>query len=431
MKRKILQKFKYWKENHSNKPLMVLGSRQVGKTYALNEFCQNNFKQYIYINLEKDKQIRELFSQSIDPGEIINAICIIKNVKIIPQNSVIFFDEIQESEDAIRALKYFSEANKYNIVCAGSILGVAINRMKTSFPVGKVYRLYMYAFDFEEFLWALGYEDLSQNIKKCFEKKQKMLEVLHKKALEIYKNYLYIGGMPASINEFLRVGQNLSEYDENILNNILQDYMSDMSRYSTKSDAIKINKIYQSLPNQLGLENSKFSYKLVDTKSNKRYLKNALDWLEYSFIVQKCTLIKLPQIPLKAYKEEGYFKIYVNDVGLLARLAGFGKKDLFLDGENLYKGMLAENYVANALTCNNFDLYYWRSNQSAELDFLISLDGNIIPIEVKSALNTKSKSLKTYIQKYNPKFSIKISSKNFGQINNIHFIPLYAVYLLR
>ncbi len=432
MKRKITENLLNWKNNHSEKPIMLLGARQTGKTYILDQFCKANFDNYVYLNLELEDEIRQIFDQTLDPERLINAISIIKNKEIDKAKSVLFIDEIQASERAISSLKYFAEANtKYKVVCAGSILGVALNRMTISFPVGKIYRQYMFAMDFEEFLWGIGEEKLANEIVMHYQENKQMLGAVHEKALNLYKHYLYVGGMPASVNEFKRSHLTLSHYDDTILNSILDDYIADMNRYTTSIDAIKINKIYRSLPKQLGRENAKFTYKLVDNNGNKRYFQNALDWLNYSYIIQKCGMVKLPKIPLAAYQDEAKFKIYANDVGLLARLAKFTKNDLYSDEISLFSGLLTENYVANALKSNGFDLYYWKSKHDAEIDFIVNIAGSIIPIEVKAAQNTKSKSLNVYVDKYKPKYAIKISSKNFGFVNNIKSVPLYAVHLLK
>ncbi len=432
MKRKITDKLLNWKNNHSDKPIMLLGARQTGKTYSLDQFCKANFAHYVYVNLELENEIRQIFDQTLDPERLINAISIIKNEEINTANSVLFIDEIQASERAISSLKYFAEANtKYKVVCAGSILGVALNRMTVSFPVGKVYRQYLFAMDFEEFLWGIGEEKLAGEIAVHYRNNVQMLSVVHDKALQLYKYYLYVGGMPASVKEFKRTGQLLSDYDDAILSSILDDYMADMHRYTTATDALKINKIYKSIPKHLGRENSKFTYKLVASKGDKRYFRNALDWLKYSYIIQTCHLVKLPKIPLAAYEDEAKFKVYASDVGLLARLANFTKNDLYSDEINLFSGFLTENFVANTFKSNGLDLYYWKSKHDAEIDFVINLDGSIIPIEVKAAQNTKSKSLNVYMEKYNPKYAIKLSSKNFGFTNSVKSVPLYAAHLIR
>lgn len=432
MKRKIIEKFKQWQNTYNHMPLMVLGVRQVGKTYTLDEFCKTNYKNYIYINLEIENDIREVFESYLDPKQIINTISILKGINIVIEETVIFFDEIQVSERAINSLKYFNEAKEnYNIVCAGSMLGVALNRFENSFPVGKVYRINMFPFDFEEYLWGLNESLIANEIRNGYLNNKQLIKPIHEKALELYKEYLYIGGMPASINEFILKDKLLSNYDETIKRSLVEDYLSDMSKYTTSSEHLKVSKIYKSIPRQLGRDNNKFNYKLVDEKGSKRIFETALDWLNHSFITNKCTLVNFPEIPLAAYEKDNFFKVYLSDVGLLSQLAGFTKKDIYSDEMKLFSGMLTENYVANSLVSNKINLHYWKSKHDAEIDFLINIEGSIIPIEVKASNNTKSKSLKVYIEKYKPTYSIRISDKNFGFVNGIKSVPLYAVYMIK
>lgn len=432
MKRRIIQRFKQWKANYGKMPLMVLGARQVGKTYSLDEFCKENYSSYIYVNLESDDDIRKIFENTLEPKTIINSIAVMRGKSINIKDTVIFLDEIQVSERAITSLKYFNEADEeYHIVCAGSMLGVALNRFKSSFPVGKVYREYMYSFDFEEFLWAIEERLLSEEIKDAFDNNKQLMEPIHQKSLALYKEYLYVGGMPASINEYVSKNKMISQYDETIKRSIIEDYLADMSKYTTNAEYMKVKKIYKSIPKQLGRDSRKFNYKLVDEKGNKRIFETSIDWLINSFIVNKCVLVELPEIPLVAFEKENFFKIYLSDVGLLAELANFTKKDIYSDEMRLFSGMLTENYVANMFSAKGIKLHYWKSKHNAEIDFLVNIDGNVLPVEVKAAGNTKSKSLNVYIEKYNPKYSIRVSTKNFGFVNKIKSVPLYAVHLIR
>jgi len=431
MKRKIIKDLINWKNSLSDMPYMLVGTRQVGKTYILDEFCKENYSNYLYINLEKEESIKEIFESTLDPKEIITSISIIKDIKIVLEDTVIFFDEIQVSERAITSLKYFNEAKeKYNIVCAGSLLGVALNRFKNSYPVGKVRKVMLCPMDFEEFLWAVDQDALTEKIKECFINNTQMMESIHKKALSLYRDYLYVGGMPACVLEYIKKDCNLSNYDNIIKQNIIDAYMYDMSKHTTSAENIKINKLYKSVPKQLNRGNTKFTYKIVEEKANKRNYETSIDWLVNSNIVNKCALVETPKIPISVYEKENTFKIYLNDVGLLCELSSIKLKDLYANDFNLYKGMLCENYVAQSFVANCLKLNYWKSKKDAEIDFLLNIDGNVIPIEVKSATNAKAKSLKIYIEKYNPKYSIKISSRNFGFVNNIKSIPLYSVYLL-
>ncbi|HCC07121.1 MAG TPA: ATPase [Clostridiales bacterium] len=432
MKRKIIKDLEKWKDEGAKLPYMLVGARQVGKTYILDNFCKNNFKEYLYINLEKERGIKDVFEKTIDPEEIIYQLGLMKGKKINFEQTVIFLDEIQVSESAITSLKYFCESEKpYNIVTAGSLLGVALNRFEKSFPVGKVRKNYLYPMDFEEFLWASGDDMLASEIRKCFISDKMIFDTVHEKLLKLYKDYLFVGGMPASVIEYVKNSRSLLDYDRIIKQNIIEDYISDMSKYTTTSENMKIKKIYNSIPKQLGRDSNKFSYKLVEEGARKLYYETSIEWLINSNLVNKCTLVEEPRIPLKAYENEGHFKVYLNDVGLLSELSNMSAYDIYNEDGNIFKGMLTENYVAQALASKDYNLNYWRSSNTSEIDFLMSIKGEIIPIEVKSATNTKSKSLNVYIDKYSPKYSIRISAKNFGFVNNIKSVPLYAAHLIK
>ncbi|WP_240839077.1 ATP-binding protein [Acidaminobacter sp. JC074] len=430
MKRRLTADLLKWKQESARKPLMVIGARQVGKTYSINEFCTEQYQEYIYLNLDKDKDIVQIFEESIDPDEIIRNLGLYRGKAIDASNTIIFIDEVQVSERAITSLKYFAEHKlDYKIIVAGSLLGVALNRFKSSYPVGKVERLYMYPMDFEEFLWAIDEKMLSDEIKKHFTLDQKIFNVIHEKLLKLYKDFLYVGGMPESVLSYKEAKGDLNHYNSKIKKTIIEDYIADMSKYTTNAESIKVNQVYQSIPIQLGSDNHRFNYKLVSDKGKKAYFGTAIEWLIQSKLVHKVTLIETPKIPLKAYHKENMFKVYMNDVGLLMELADMTPLDINASGSKLYSGMITENYVAQMLA-KNFSLYYWRSGNTAEIDFLINVGGHIIPVEVKASTNTKSKALKVYIEKYNPNYAIKISAKNFGFSNGIKSVPLYAVHLL-
>ena len=430
MKRKIYENLKRWKDENIKMPYMLVGARQTGKTYILEEFCKNEFDNYIYINLDKMENIKKVFDQTIEPEEIIKSIEILINKNIDIESTIIFFDEIQVSERAISSLKYFCESpQQYKIVCAGSLLGVKINRFKSSFPVGKVWIEYLYPMDFEEFLNALGEEKLSQIINECYSKTEPMLEPLHQKALRLYNEYLCIGGMPAVITEYIKQDRNIQKISDDILNIILTSYMADMAKYTQNTEAIKNAKIYNSIPAQLGKPNKKFKYSIVEKSARSREYDTALEWLIASNMILKCQNVTVPKSPLKVY-EADEFKIYLSDMGLLRVLAKIDKNEILQEKNMLYKGILAENYVAEVLQSKNKELHYWQVGSDYEVDFLIKEDGEIIPLEVKAGDNTTAKSLNYYIKRYKPQYSIRVSTKNFGTSNNIKSIPLYAVHLL-
>ena len=431
MKRKIYQNLLKWKEEKIKMPYMLVGARQTGKTYILENFCKNEFENYIYINLDKMESISKVFEQTIVPEEIILNIEAILNININIENTIIFLDEIQVSERAISSLKYFCESEKeYKIVCAGSLLGVKINRFKSSFPVGKVWIDYLYPMDFEEFLLAIGEEKLLKIIENSYKNMVPMLESLHEKALKLYYEYICIGGMPVAILNYIDNEKNITKFDDEINNIIITSYIADMAKYTQNNESIRNSRIYNSIPAQLGKENKKFKYSLVEKSARAREYESSLDWLISSNMILKCDNIKTPKSPLKAYKDNT-FKVYLSDMGLLRALAKISINEIISNKNMIYKGILAENYVAEILFAKNRELYYWQVNSGMyEVDFLINIDGDIIPVEVKASDNTTSKSLNYYIKRYKPKYSIRISSKNFGFSNNIKSIPLYAIHLL-
>ncbi len=430
MYRKILVELNNWLKDGSKKPLMLIGARQTGKTYILNEFCKNNFSEYFYFNLEKDIEITRIFEDTLDPKKIIESIELIKNININPNDSIIFFDEIQVSERAITSLKYFCESDEeYKILCAGSLLGVKINRFKSSFPVGKVNIKYLYPMDFEEFLMALNENKLIEEIKKHFEKNEPIYEAVHNKALNLYKKYLCIGGMPSMINDFVAKNNELAHANFEIQDQIITSYLADMNKYTINSEGIKNSKIYHAIPRSLAKENSIFKFSSVEETARRSRYESSLDWLLASNMIIKCNLVNRNESPLKAYENQDKFKLYLNDVGLLRALTNISINEIMFDKNEMYKGVLTENYVVNELTRIYKEVYFYLFDKY-EIDFLIKINGQIIPVEVKSSRNTISKSFKEYMKEYNPEYGIKISMKNFGFENRIKSIPLYALFCL-
>lgn len=429
MYRKIEEELKKWKNNFKM-PLMLVGARQTGKTYIIEEFCTKNFDNYIYINLDKDKSITDIFDETIDPDEIIEKIEIIKNIIINPENTVIFLDEIQVSERAITSLKYFCESNKpYKIICAGSLLGVKINRFKSSFPVGKVNIKYLYPMDFEEYLTALGEYKLIEEIKKHYKSNEAMMNSIHEKAMDLYKKYLVLGGMPTMINNFIENDRNIAHTSFDLQEQIITSYLADMNKYTESNEGVKNTQIYNSIPKELARVNNTFKYSIVDKDARKNRYENSLDWLLASNMLLKCDLTERNESPLKAFVNPDKFKLYLSDVGLLRSLSNLDYSEIILDKNEMFKGVLTENYVACELYPKHKELFYYNFAKY-EIDFLIKIKGDIIPVEVKSGRRTNSTSLNEYIKKYNPKYSIRISSKNFGFENNIKAVPLYAVFCI-
>lgn len=429
MYRKIEEQLLEWKKDYKM-PFMLVGARQTGKTYIIEEFCKKNFDNYVYINLDKEENMASIFESTIDPDKIIEMIEIIKNININLENTVIFFDEIQKSERAITSLKYFCESDKpYKIICAGSLLGVKINRFGSSFPVGKVVIKYLYPMNFEEFLISLGEIKLIEEIKKHYESNEALLDPVHEKALDLYRKYLVLGGMPALINDFKDNECNVSHVNFELQEQIITAYLADMNKYTENSEGIKNAQIYNSMPKQLARPNNTFKYSIVSKDARKVRFESSIEWLLASNMLLKCNLADKNELPLKAFANEEKFKLYLSDTGLLRSLSNLDYSEILLDKNEMFKGVLTENYVACELYPKFKELYYYNFDKY-EIDFLIKIDGNIVPVEVKSGKRTNSKSLNEYIKKYNPEYSIRISSKNFGFENNIKSVPLYAVFCI-
>jgi uncharacterized protein len=431
MKRKITEKLLAWKNNSERKPLILNGARQVGKTYILKEFGEQNYQNTVYINLEANLAIANFFAENISPLKIIQFLEVSFETKILPEKTLIILDEIQVSERALTSLKYFcEEANQYHVVAAGSLLGVAVNRQKYSFPVGKVETFTLYHLDFEEFLWVNNKNKLCQLITECFNNNVPLPEELHQQAITLYKNYLIVGGMPAVVKSFLDKG-NFSEVN-NIQNSILSDYIADMAKYAGATESVRIRSAYNSIPNQLAKDNKKFQYKVVQKGGTATMFGSAIDWLTFAGIVIKCQKTTQGVEPVAVHTDLSSFKLYMADVGLLTMKSGLAQQTILsnLPINNTFLGALTENYVAGALHAKGYPLYYWESSSIAEVDFVLQKDNLVIPFEVKSNVNVRSKSLSVFIKNYSPKYSVRISQKNFGFENNIKSVPLYAVFCI-
>lgn len=430
MKRNIEQKLIEWKNKKDRKPLIINGARQVGKTYILREFGAQHYKNVVYVNLETNISVANYFDGDISPERLIRYLEVYAGEAIIPENTLIIFDEIQSCERALTALKYFCEETpEYHIAAAGSLLGVAIHRERYSFPVGKVDTITLHPFTFEEFLWACGEPMLCEEIRLHYEQLEPMPEALHQKAIDLYRYYLLTGGMPAVVNEFVQSKRLIGVSD--IQNKILSDYLADMAKYASNSESVKIRACYNSIPAQLAKENKKFQYKVVQKGGSSTIFGASIDWLNFAGVVLKCQRIEQAFEPVSVYADLSSFKLYMGDTGLLVMKSGISQQTVLSGESNLFMGAVCENYVAQALNANGYQLYYWTSEHIAELDFVIQKGNEIIGIEVKKAQHVKSKSLFEFIKKYKPAYSIRLSEKNFGVAdNNVRIVPLYAAFCI-
>ncbi len=429
MERKVFQQLESWKNMKERKPLILQGARQVGKTYMLKEFGNKFFENTVYINLETNIAVNQYFGQDISPERIIQYLEAVTSQRIIAGKTLIILDEIQSSERALLSLKNFCEdAPQYHVATAGSLLGIAINREQYSFPVGKVYEVKMFPLDFEEFLWALDKQLLSEQIRVHFANNKEIPAALHEQAIELYKRYLIVGGMPAVINEFVSTNSLLTVVD--IQGSIFNEYIADMAKYADAATSIKIRGCYNSIPIQLAKENKKFQYKIVQRGGTASIFGEAIEWLISSGIVLKCHKLEHGFMPINVYIDLSDFKLYMSDVGLLTMKSGMAQQLILssLEMNNQFLGSMAENYVAQEFNAKGYTLVYWKNNNTAELDFVIQKENEIIPVEVKKGKRTRSASMRLFSNKYNTSYALRISMKNFGFENNIKSVPLYAVF---
>lgn len=431
MKRKISQQLIDWKNNSKRMPLVLNGARQVGKTYILKEFGKLHFSKVVYVNLETNLAVNSYFETDITPLRIIQYLETATNTRIIAGETLIVLDEIQACARALTSLKTFcEEAPQFHIVAAGSLLGVAVNREKFSFPVGKVNELSMFPMDFEEFLWATNNELLSTEIRSHFQTNEALPEILHIQALELHKQYLIVGGMPAVVREFTETKSLITATD--IQGRVLNEYIADMAKYATATTSVKIRACYNSIPSQLAKENKKIQYKIVQKGGTATIFGESIEWLNFAGVVLKCQKINHGFLPIAIYADMSDFKLYMSDTGMLTMKSGMPHQVILsqIEEDNGFLGVLNENYVAQAFTSNSLPLFYWKNENTAELDFVLQIDGKVIPVEVKKGNRTKSISMNMFIKKYNCPYAIRISKKNFGFENDIKSVPLYAVFCI-
>ncbi len=425
MKRFILNELIKWKESKYRKPLIVKGERQIGKTYILKQFGEENYEGVAYFNFDHDEDLYNLFNNTKNPKRILEQLAFIYGKAILPGRTLIIFDEIQECPNALNSLKYFQEeANEYHIVCAGSLLGIRLSH--TSFPVGKVEFLNMYPMTFSEFLIANDCENLVEYIKSIKEI-ENIPDIFFNQLEEKLKAYFIIGGMPEAVNVW--VNEKNMELVNNVQENILRAYESDFSKHTQNSEANKISLIWSSIPSQLAKENKKFLYQTIKEGARAREYENALNWLNDANLIYKIYNVTKPDMPLVAYNDLSSFKIYMNDVGLLRKMTNLNSR-IVVEGHRLFeefKGALTENYIFNML-CTIFDeVPNYFTFDRHEIDFLIQYENRIIPIEVKAGNSTNNISLTRYNEKFNNDLSIRFSMNNLKKDGKIINVPLFLV----
>lgn len=431
MYRKIMGFLEAWKESGHRKPLVLQGARQVGKTYSVLEFGRTHYENVAYFNFETNPRLNDTFGENISPDYLIPILSHISGQTIVREKTLIVFDEVQLCERALTSLKYFCEdAPDYHIIVAGSLLGVAANRTKFSFPVGKVDMRTLYPMDMEEFMLAMGEEALVEQIRESFQTDTPMPSALHDAAMLLYRQYLVVGGMPECVMQF--AGTKDYILVRHIQDTILASYLNDMSKYNNLNEIKKTRLAYDNITVQLSRKNTRFQYKLIKKGGRASEFENAIEWLCLSGIVSRVYRVEQIKKPLENYRDIDAFKIYVSDMGLLCAKKDLKVGDILYMTEELndFKGGMTENYVHVQLATNGYHTYYWESQRGAEVDFIIQREGRLIPIEVKSADNTKAKSLKVYMETYRPDYAIKLSAKNFNFKDGKKTVPLYAAFCI-
>ncbi|GHV57298.1 ATPase [Synergistales bacterium] len=419
-----------WREKKSRKPLIIRGARQVGKTWLMKDFGRNAFADAVYINFDNNSRMEELFSSDLNVERLITGIELYAGRKIDPQGTLIIFDEIQEVPQALTSLKYFNEdAPQYNIVCAGSLLGIALHQ-GTSFPVGKVGFLSLYPLSFTEFMTAMGKEKFAELLGKG---DFAMATAFKQDYIDLLKQYYFVGGMPEAVFQFAE-NRDFSDARE-IQQRILDAYEQDFSKHAPNETVPRIRMLWNSIPGQLAKENKKFIYGLIKDGARAKDYELALLWLSDCGLVHKVHRAAAPSLPLKAYEDLKAFKLFMVDVGLLSCLVRL-RQEALLDGNSLFrefKGALTEQYVLQQLvTLKGVDACYWTNDRgNAEVDFLLDTGKDIIPLEVKAEVNLQAKSLKTFRDKYNPRLSVRTSMADYKAEGWLTNLPLYAIEFIR
>lgn len=430
MQRYALKHLINWKNKKNHKPLVIQGARQVGKTWLMQEFGKKYYEQVAYINFDVDVKSREIFDVDYDTERLIMDIGLATKTKINAENTLIIFDEIQECPRALTSLKYFREnAPQYDIIVAGSLLGVACHE-GTGFPVGKVSFMNLFPLSFEEFLLAMGEERFVELLNK---KDFKTIKLFNNKYEKLLKQYCYVGGMPEIVQDF--VENKDFESVRNLQKEILSAYEEDFTKHIPTNTVAKIRLLWKSIPAQLSKENKKFIYGAAKEGARARDFEAALSWLINSGLVYRVNKITKPDLPITAYEDFNSFKLFVLDVGLLGAMTDL-QADTIIDGNRIFeefKGAIAEQYVLQQFkTIKDLPVFYWSNETSrAEIDFVIQIKSDVVPVEVKAERNLQAKSLKVYMEKFKPNYAIRTSMADYKKTNSLIDIPMYAIEIIK
>lgn len=430
LKRKIYQTLLEWKKQKEKMCLVVKGARQVGKTFIINKFAQENYENYIYINFDENPGYKAIFEGDLDVENLIKQISLrVPNANLIPNKTIIFLDEIQNCPNARTALKFLALDKRFDVIASGSLLGINYKEV-TSFPVGYTEQVEMYSLDFEEFLWANDITPKSiLDIKEYFDKKEVVPLAMHERMINLFKEYIVVGGMPRVVNDFVQ-NHNFANVLK-IQKAIISDYEDDIAKYAEGNEKTKARACFLSIPKHLSKDYKKFRYSLVMPSGSSRKYAGSLMWLYDAGIINFCHNLEIPQLPLEGNARSDVFKVYMRDTGLLVAMLDEGTQEDIIDGNlGIYKGAIYENIIADILAKKGRKLYYFEYNSTLEVDFFIRYEKVVTAIEVKSAGNSKSKSLETVMDKYNVKKGIKLAPSNYGKKNDIDIFPIYMAMFL-
>lgn len=430
LKRKIYQSLIEWKKQTEKMCLVVKGARQVGKTFIIDKFARENYENYVYINFDENPGYKVIFDGDLDVNNLIKQISLrVPNVSLVPHKTIIFLDEIQNCPNARTALKFLALDKRFDVIASVSLLGINYKEVE-SFPVGYTEQLEMYSLDFEEFLWANGIEEQSiLDVKEFFDKKEVVPQAMHERMMELFKEYIVVGGMPRVVNDFVK-NHNFANVLK-IQKAIISDYEDDIAKYADGSEKAKARACFLSIPKHLSKDYKKFRYSLVMPSGSSRKYAGSLMWLYDAGIINFCHNLEIPQLPLEGNSKSDTFKVYMRDTGLLVAMLDEGTQEDIIDGNlGIYKGAIYENIIGDILAKKGKKLYYFEYNSTLEVDFFIRYERVITAIEVKSSGNSKSKSLETLMEKYGVKKGIKLAPSNYGKKGEIDIFPIYMAMFL-
>jgi len=430
LERKIINELNIWKENPNKQCLVVKGARQVGKTTIIEKFAKENYKNVVTINFVETPRLKAIFDGDLSTEEIWRQISIrIPNTELISGETLLFLDEIQLCPNARTALKFLARDERYDVIASGSLLGINYDEV-VSFPVGFVDNVQMHSLDFEEFCWAMGMTKTAFGyVKEYFDKKDVVPAATHERMMELFKQYIIIGGMPEVINTFL-VTNNYGKV-LNVQRNLIEEYKKDIAKYAEGAEKTKARNCFVSIPKQLAKRQKKFQYSIVEKGGNKRKYYGSLMWLLDAGIINMCHNLSTPELPLEGNSKEDEFKVYMADTGLLMSMLEEGSQEDIIDGNlGIYKGAIYENIIADIFTKSGKPLYYFEKNNRLEIDFFLRRERCATAVEVKSGDNTKSQSINTIINHYGVKKAIKLSKKNLFENDTVLSLPLYMACFL-